>query len=153
MIVITQNIYAESGHREKLSPWLRQQCTVAEHASKRAGLSTGTETAGETISCMMVLVESADGEASIRRAGGVPLGYADPAWIVLVPANRLDALCQEPAISRVEANPMPKALLDESLQKINVTDVWAGFVTAKATRASRGSGTSVGHLPTASGLA
>ena len=36
MIVITQNIYAENGHREKLSPWLRQQCTVAEHASKRA---------------------------------------------------------------------------------------------------------------------
>lgn len=126
MIVITQNIYAENGHREKLSPWLRQQCTVVEHASKRASLSTGTETAGETISCMMVLVESADGEASIRRAGGITLGYADPAWIVLVPANRLDALCQEPAISRVEANPMPKALLDESLQKINVTDVWAG---------------------------
>ena len=126
MIVITQNIYAENGCREKLSPWLRQQCTVVEHASKRASLSTGTETAGETISCMMVLVESADGEASIRRAGGIPLGYADPAWIVLVPANRLDALCQEPAISRVEANPMPKALLDESLQKINVTDVWAG---------------------------
>ena len=130
MIVITQSLYAENGHREKLSPWLRQQCTLVEHASKRASLSTGTERvargAAETVSCMMVLVESADGKASICRAGGVPLGYADPAWIVLVPANRLDALCQEPAISRVEANPMPKALLDESLQQINVTDVWAG---------------------------
>ncbi len=126
MIVIAQNLYAENGFREKLSPWLRQQCIEMERATRRASLSTGTENAGETISCMMVLVESADGEASIRRAGGLPLGYADPAWIVLVPANRLDALCQEPAISRVEANPMPKVLLDESLQKINVTDVWAG---------------------------
>ena len=126
MIVITQNLYAENGHREKLSPWLRQQCTLVGHASKRASLSTGTERTTETVNCMMVLVESNDGEVSIRRAGGVPLGYADPAWIVLVPANRLDALCQEPSISRVEANPMPKALLDESLQKINVTDVWAG---------------------------
>jgi hypothetical protein len=34
MIVITQNIYAENGCREKLSPWLRQQCTVVEHASR-----------------------------------------------------------------------------------------------------------------------
>ena len=115
MIIITQNLYAENAHREKLSPWLRQQCT--ERLSRAAA---------ETVSCMMVLVESANGETSIRRAGGVPLGYADPAWIVLVPVNRLEALCQEPAISRVEANPMPKALLDESLQKINVTDVWAG---------------------------
>ena len=79
IIVIAQNIYAENGFREKLSPWLRQQCIAVEHASRRASLSTSTETAGETISCMMVLVESADGEASIRRAGGVPLGYADPA--------------------------------------------------------------------------
>ena len=137
MIVITQSLYAENGHREKLSPWLRTvvghaseraslSTGIVGHASKRANLSTGTERTAETVSCMMVLVESADGEASIRRAGGVPLGYADPAWIVLVPANRLDALCQEPAVSRVEANPMPKSLLDESVKKINVTDVWAG---------------------------
>jgi len=120
MIVITQSLYAENSHREKLSPWLRQQ-----YPSFRGG-GRGARAVAETVTCMMVLVESADGETSIRHAGGVPLGYADPAWIVLVPANRLDALCQEPAISRIEANPMPKALLDESLQKINVTDVWTG---------------------------
>lgn len=113
--VIAQTLYAENGFREKLSPWLRQQCT-----------DRMTRAADGSVTCMMVLVESADGETSIRRAGGVPLDYADPAWIVLVPVSRLDALCQESAISRIEANPMPKALLDESLQKTNVTDVWAG---------------------------
>ena len=115
LLIVAQSLYAANSHRSKLSPWLRQQC--AEKV---------TRAAGQTVSCMMVLVESADGEASIRRAGGVPLGYADPAWIVLVPANRLEALSQEPAISRIEANPMPQVLLDESLKKINVTDVWAG---------------------------
>ena len=49
MIVITQNIYAENGHREKLSPWLRQQCIEMERATRRASLSTGTENAGEVI--------------------------------------------------------------------------------------------------------
>ena len=115
LIIVAQSLYADNSHRHKLSPWLRQ------HTTEKV-----TRAAGQTVTCMMVLVESADGETSIRRAGGVPLDYADPAWIVLVPANRLDALSREPAISRIEANPMPKALLDESLQRINVTNVWAG---------------------------
>ena len=115
LIIVAQSLYADNSHRHKLSPWLRQ------HTTEKV-----TRAADHTVSCMMVLVESADGETSIRRAGGVPLGYADPAWIVLVPANRLDDLSREPAISRIEANPMPQALLDESLQRINVTNVWAG---------------------------
>ena len=114
--VIAQNPYVEGSHRSKLSPWLQQRCS---QQMRRAD--------DQTLSCMMVLVESTDGEASIRRAGGVPLGYADPAWIVLIPVNRLYALSAEPAISRIEADEMPKPLLDESLQMLNVTDVWSGM--------------------------
>jgi hypothetical protein len=102
MIAITHSLYADNGHREKLSPWLRQL------ASSQACPTFGTESMSRAnaaaVSCMMVLVQSADGEASIRRAGGVPLCYAAPAWIVLVPANRLDALCQEPVVRTIDAD-------------------------------------------------
>ncbi|MCR4582645.1 MAG: S8 family serine peptidase [Prevotella sp.] len=121
LISLCLTLTVQATTHAKLSPWL--QLTIAEMQSNDTEKARAER---QVVTYIPVLVASTDGEATIRRHGGVVIDYLEPAYIVLAPVSHLPAMAAERTIRRIEANEAPKAQLDTTVTITGVSDVWAG---------------------------
>lgn len=73
---------------------------------------------------VLTLVKTTDGETTLRRHGCAIVDNIGESYIAFVPAEKINVLSDEKTIVRMEANEMPKPLMDQTPGIVNADRAW-----------------------------
>lgn len=121
LIALCFALTSQASSLSKLSPWL--QIKMAKEKTTAAHRAAASQ---PVVTYVPVFVESENGELPIRSHGGVIYDYLEPAYVALVPMERLAEMAADAAIKCIEANEPMEAKLDTTVKITNISDVWAG---------------------------
>lgn len=73
---------------------------------------------------VLTLVKTTDGEVTLRHHGCAIVDNIGDKYIAFIPADKINALSDEKTIVRMEANEMPKPLMDQTPGIVNAERAW-----------------------------
>ena len=118
----------------KMSPWLLHKYEQQQVAVRENG-GTLRAQGRPVINYILALVESTDGDATIRQKGGLVWQDFDHGfYAAFLPVDSLGALDQSTSIVRMEANELSNVLNDNSKEILGVNKVWNGIELPQAFR-------------------
>lgn len=115
-------------HHRKMSAWVWQLCQeqMADNTGQQRRHIAGVSPGGQVPElCAFVHMEG-DGERVLAAQGAQVLDRQGEIYIASIPLNRLQALADEPAVRRIEANRSHHLLMDTTALTINALPVYAG---------------------------
>ena len=118
----------------KMSPWLLHKYEQQQVAVRENGGTLRAQ--GRPVNnYILALVESTDGDATIRQKGGLVWQDFDHGfYAAFLPVDSLGALDQSTSIVRMEANELSNVLNDNSKEILGVNKVWNGIELPQAFR-------------------
>ena len=117
-----------------MSPWLLNKYEQQQTAVRENGGALRAQ-GRPVINYILALVESTDGDATIRQKGGLVWQDFDHGfYAAFLPVDSLGALDQSTSIVRMEANELSNVLNDNSKEILGVNKVWNGIELPQAFR-------------------
>ena len=126
-----QKTFVKAYNDTKMSPWLydqyQQQQQQQQTAPGRGGAPLRSQGQKKVRKYVLALVESTDGDATIRQKGGVVLqDFWDGVSAAFLPVDSLGVLDRCEHIMRMEANEPGRIMNDTSAIITGVDKAWAG---------------------------
>lgn len=103
----------------KMSSWLAGKAVNTTQKIKMANGDSKTQRL-----YVLTLIKTTDGEATLRYHGCAIVDNIGDKYIAFVPADKINALSDEKTIVRMEANEMPKPLMDQTPGIVNADRAW-----------------------------
>lgn len=135
VVIFTLSITAQVWNTDtKMSPWLLNKYEQQQTAVRENGGALRAQ-GRPVINYILALVESTDGDATIRQKGGLVWQDFDHGfYAAFLPVDSLGALDQSASIVRMEANELSNVLNDNSKEILGVNKVWNGIELPQAFR-------------------
>ena len=108
-----------AGDLSKMSMWLASKAVSAPQCVKVAGGAVERHRL-----YVPALVKTSDGDATLRRQGCAIVGKVGESYVVFIPADRIDALSEERQVVRMEANEMPRPMMDHTPGIVTADVAW-----------------------------
>ena len=124
LALFCQSAEAQHCSRAKLSPWLRQLVDVQKNEARRAAKSIPAQ--GGPAVCAFVRIADDHAQQVFDAYHAQALSQTGNIFIANIPLSELSAMAADPRVSRIEASPLGKVLLDSMSTHLNALPVYAG---------------------------
>ena len=127
VVFFTLSLLAQGWNtRVKMSPWLLNKYEQQQAAVRKNGGPLRSQ-GRPVINYILTLVESTDGNATIKQKGGVVWqDFGNGYSAAFLPMDSLGVLDQSASIVRMEANELSSVLNDNSKAILGVDKAWEG---------------------------
>ena len=144
-VIFTLSITAQVWNSDtKMSPWLLNKYEQQQTAMRNNGSPLRVQ-GRPVVKYILTLVESTDGDATIKQKGGVVLqDFGGGICAAFLPMDSLGVLDGRDAILRMEANELNRPQNDNSSKILGVDKAWAGG--GELPQAFRGEGVLAGVM-------